>query len=273
MKCLFRILGGVALLAALSARAGNPGDEVVVVYNSRLPESKAIAEYYAQKRHVPASQIFGFELSTTEEMSRGEYNHALELPLAEALNTNNLWQFETSVLPATNQQPAKVVWKLDRSKIRYAVLCYGVPVRIGPDPTYQEEGAEKLRPEMRRNEAAVDSELALLPLINDNVPLDGPLRNSLYGATNEALLHPTNGVLLVTRLDGPTPEIARGLIDKALQGERDGLWGRTYFDLETTDPGYEMGDVWIRNASEICRHLGFDTIVDENPARFRRAFP
>lgn len=274
MKGLLGILGGVAFFAVLGARAANPGEEVVVVYNSRVPKSKAIAEYYAEKRQVPPAQIFGFELPTTEEISRGDYEHRLELPLAEALNTNKLWHFETSVVPATNQEPAKVVWRLDHSKIRYAVLCYGVPVRILSDPTYQEEGAEKLRPEMRRNEAAVDSELALLPLINQKVPLDGPVRNPLYGSTNEAILSPTNGVLLVTRLDGPTPEIARGLIDKALQGERDGLWGRTYFDLRnTTDPAYKMGDEWIRNASEICRHLGFDAIVDENPGTFPAGFP
>ena len=39
-------------------RAG--GDEVVVVYNSRVPESKAVAEYYAQVRQVPEKQILRF---------------------------------------------------------------------------------------------------------------------------------------------------------------------------------------------------------------------
>ena len=262
------------LWAGLDLYAANAGDEVVVVYNSRMPESKAVAEYYAQKRQVPTNQIFGFELSTNEEMSRGEFNGALQLPLAMAIKTNKLWHFETEVVPATNQQPAKVVWRLDWSKIRYAVLCYGVPVRISEDPTYQEEGAEKLRPEMRRNEAAVDSELALLPLINQKMPLDGPLRNPLYGSTNEAELHPTNAVLLVTRLDGPSAQIARGLVDKAMQAETDGLWGRTYFDVRnTTDPAYKLGDEWIRNASEVCRHLGFETVVDESPATFPVGFP
>lgn len=274
MKYSSWIAGGAALFVTLCGRAANPGDEVVVVYNRRMPESENIARYYAEKREVPANQVFGFELSTNEEMSRGEFNHALELPLAEALKAQKLWQFDSERVPATNGQPAKVAWRLVRSKIRYAALCYGVPVRIAEDPTYQEESAEKLRPEMRRNEAAVDSELALLPLINDPVPLDGPLRNPLYGCTNEAQLHPTNGLLLVTRLDGPNPRIARGLVDKALQGEADGLWGRTYFDLRnTSDPAYKMGDDWIRNASEICRRLGFDTIVDNNPDTFPASFP
>jgi uncharacterized protein (TIGR03790 family) len=127
---------------------------------------------------------------------------------------------------------------------------------------------------MRRNEAAVDSELSLLPLINEKVPLNGPVRNPFYGLTNEAQLHPTSGILLVTRLDGPTPEVAHDLVDKAIQGETDGLWGRTYFDLRNiTDPAYKPGDDWIRNASEICRRLGFETIVDENPGTFPASFP
>lgn len=274
MKLMVSVLGGIVFWATLPLRAANPGDEVVVVYNTRVPESKAIAEYYSLKRQVPTNQIFGFDLPTGEDMTRGEFQSSLQWPLAKAIKVNKLWHFETKVTPATNNEPAKVIWIIDQSKIRYAALCYGVPVRISPDPTYHEEGEEKLRPEMRRNEAAVDSELALLPLINEKVPLNGPVRNSFYGTTNEAFLHPTYGILLVTRLDGPTAEIARGLVDKALQGETDGLWGRTYFDLRnTTDPTYKMGDDWIRNASEISRHLGFETIVDENPGTFPASFP
>ena len=58
-------------------------------------------------------------------------------------------------------------------------------------------------PELQRNEAAVDSELAWLPLVKMNIPLSGPLPNWVYGVTNAALLNPTNGILLVARLDGP----------------------------------------------------------------------
>jgi uncharacterized protein (TIGR03790 family) len=154
------------------------------------------------------------------------------------------------------------------------VLCYGVPVKILPDPSLKEKGDENLRPEFRRNEAAVDSELALLPLIEDHPPLSGLLPNRLYGVTNAARLNPTNGILLVTRLDGPSADIARSRVDKALQAEAEGLWGRAYFDLRNTiDPHFKPGDDWIRSASEVARHLGFETVVDENPGTFPVAFP
>jgi len=274
MRFLLFLLGGSLVFSEVAGFAGSPGDEVVVVYNKRVPDSRSIADYYALQRQVPTNQIFGFDLPTGEDMTRSDYQTLLQLPLAKAIKSNKLWNFETEIAPATNHERAKVIWKMDTSKIRYAVLCYGVPLRISHDPNYQEDGMEKLRPEMRRNGAAVDSELALLPLINEKVPLHGPIRNPMYGTTNESVLNPVHGVLLVARLDGPTPEIARGLIDKALQGEVDGLWGRTYFDLRnTTDPAYKPGDDWIRNASEVCRHLGFETIVDDNPGTFSAAFP
>jgi len=52
--------------------AAGPGDEVIVIYNTRVPESKSVAEHYAERRQVPADQIFGFALSTNEDMSRAE---------------------------------------------------------------------------------------------------------------------------------------------------------------------------------------------------------
>ena len=255
-------------------RARGAGDEVVVVYNTRVPESKSIAEHYASLREVPPNQVFGFDLTTNEEMSRVEFRDTLQRPLAKSIETNKLWLIAPRTFPATTNQPSHMEWKPLYSKIRYAVLCYGVPLKIAPDPSIKEEAMEKLRPEMRRNEAAVDSELALLPLVEEKPPLTGPLRNPAYAVTNVALLHPTNGVLLVSRLDGPTVNAARDLVDKALEAETNGLWGRAYIDLRnTTDPGYQLGDEWIRAAGQVCRRLGFETVVDENPDTFPAGFP
>jgi uncharacterized protein (TIGR03790 family) len=276
MKPVRTLLTTALVLTALSVRGANPADEVIVVYNSnsRVPESKRLAEYYAARRHVPTNQIFGFDLSTGLEMSRAEFRDSLQKPLAKLLERQKLWRFKTEIIRATTNHPARVAWKVGESRIRYAVLCYGIPVSIAKESNLREIGDEKLRPELRRDEAAVDSELALLPLIEENLPLDGFVRNPCFGATNTAALDPTNGVLMVTRLDGPTADIARGLVDKALEAESHGLWGRAYFDLRgITDPGYKMGDDWFREAAEICQKLGFETVVDNKPETFPAAFP
>jgi uncharacterized protein (TIGR03790 family) len=269
------VLGLVLLCtAACYLRAANPGDEVVVVYNSRVPLSKAVAEYYAEQRHVPKNQILGFDMSSSEDMSRAEFRDSLQRPLAKALSSRKLWRIASPGTKSQTNEAGRVDIPVVESKIRYAVLCYGIPLRIEPDPGLKEPVAEELRPELRRNEACVDSELALLPEMDQKLPLAGPLRNPVFGTTNAAMLHPTNGVLMVTRLDGLDPEIARGLVSKAIQAENDGLWGRAYIDLRNIkDPNLKVGDDWIRNAGEICRRLGFETTVDENPETFPAGFP
>jgi uncharacterized protein (TIGR03790 family) len=259
--------------APLFVRAG--GDEVVVVYNKHVPESKAVAEHYAELRHVPARQIYGFILTTNEQMSRDEFRDSLQMPLARKLETDKLWQFGSVTIAATNGQPERVERRIVATKIRYAVLCYGVPLKIAPVPIAHEPGKEIAHPELLRDEASVDSELSWLPLVEMGISLAGPLNNWVYGATNSAMLSPTNGVLLVARLDGPNADLARGLVDKALAAERDGLWGRAYFDARGLDKtnNYYLGDEWILGAGEICRELGFETTVDKNPATFPADFP
>lgn len=272
MKCYW--LQSAVFIFALSpllARAG--GDEVVVIYNSHMPESKAVAEYYARMRQVPEKQIYGFALTGNEEMSRAEFHDSLQKPLLEKLEAGGLWKFARTIVTASNGL-MHVEYRVAESKIRYAVLCYGVPLKIASDSNLHELAADNLPPEFRRNEAAVDSELAWLPLSKNDMMLAGPLPNWVYGATNTALLNPTNGILLVARLDGPSPEIARGLVDKAQEAERDGFWGRAYFDERgITDPGYKLGDEWISSAAKISREIGLETTEDKNPGTFPADFP
>ena len=117
-----------------SARVANPGDQVVIVYNTRVPESKAVADYYAARRLVPTNQIFGFALSTNDDISRTEFRDDLQKPLAQGLTKRKLWQIGQTIVPATTNRPGRVEWKPVESKIRYALLCYGVPLRIEKDP-------------------------------------------------------------------------------------------------------------------------------------------
>src|ERR1017187_7581609 len=112
------------LLAPLMVRAG--GDEVVVIYNSRVPASKLVAEHYAAARQVPAKQIFGFALTTDEIITRADFTDFLQKPLAEKLAATGLWKFGKAEIPATGNQPAHTEDRVVASKIRYAVLCYGV---------------------------------------------------------------------------------------------------------------------------------------------------
>jgi len=266
-----------ALVAIAGALRADTGDQVVVIYNTRVPESKGVAEHYAERRHVPAGQIFGFDLTTNEVMSRAEYRDKLEKPLANALEDKKLWHVGSEISHGTNHAQDKVIWKVVHSKIRYAVLCYGVPMRIESDQELKEAVADTMIPQLRRNGAAVDSELALLPRIEQKYPLTGPIKNDFFTLTNAALFQPTNGLLMVTRLDGPSADIARGLVDKAIEAETNGLCGNAYFDLRNiidTNSPYRMGDDWILGAAKVCQYYGgYQTVMDTNTATFPADFP
>ena len=263
---------GLAIFPRQS-RAG--GEEVVVVYNSKLPESREVAEHYAAMRQVPPTQVVGLALTTNEVISRNEFTQMLQQPLADRLEKNGIWRFGEVRIRGTNGAVVRVDQRVVESKIRYAVLCYGVPLKIAPDMNLQEIEAKLMRSELQRNEASVDSELAWLPLARVAVPLTGPLPNGYYLCTNNLALNPTNGILMVARLDGPNAQIASHLVDKAMAAEKDGLWGRAYFDARGLAKGneYYLGDQWMTEGAEICRQLGFDTTIDTNSETWPASFP
>lgn len=249
------------LFSALAARAFNDGRDVVVIYNSSMAESKNVAEHYAKMRDVPANQLTGFDLPRFQTISRAQYRDQLQDPLLKFLEKQELFTFKGD--------------KLKEAKIRYFVLCYGVPLRIEADPSIKEKITDpKIQGLLANNGAAVDSELALLPYVHQKLPLFGPLNNPVYRGTNSAYFDPTNGVVMVARLDGPTPEIARSLVDKAITAERDGLWGRAYIDIQgTTNTGFAEVDTNFLVAAEAAQRSGFDTVLDRSPQTFSAAFP
>src|SRR5690349_7783609 len=129
------------LLIAVSGFAAEPGSAVFVVYNSDMPESKQVADHYANRREVPASQVFGLPLPKGEAISRTDYLEKLQKPLLEKIGAN----------PAA--------WKF-----RYVLLCYGVPTKILPDLELKEDVPTSLQTELRRTDASVDSQLACIAL-------------------------------------------------------------------------------------------------------------
>src|ERR1051326_7727708 len=265
-------LGAMAAPAWLPA--AEPGTAVVVVYNTRLPESKRVAEHYALRRQVPANHVLGFDMTFTETITRGEFINHLQSPLLRELEARKLFTLASAAGPATNGHAKITGRRVVDAKIRYAALCYGVPLKILRDPGLEEEGMDKLPPPYQRNEAAVDSQLCLLPLSEQKLMWTGPRPNSFYGGTNDGLLHPTNGILLVTRLDGPSAAIAQGLEDKALEAETNGLWGRAYFDARgLTEGAYKTGDDWIRGGAQLARRYGLQTELDALPATWPASFP
>jgi len=104
-----------------------------------------------------------------------------------------------------------------------------------------------------------------------------PLRNPYSGATGSRppkFAEWNDGpaaqagfkMFVVSRLDGPTPEIARGLVDKAIEGEKTVTrkTGIAYFDYQ----GFRAKSEWqwavdeeIRDGAERAKAQGFQTVL------------
>jgi uncharacterized protein (TIGR03790 family) len=267
---------GILLFAAqaLGAASLSEGASVVVVYNQNIPDSLAVAEHYAAKRGVPKEQLVGLDLPKGETVSRQVFTDQLENPLRKRFRDERWFEFDFEVIPASRERVGQVIQSIKKATVRYLAICYGVPLRIQADSEFKEEGSDKIRIELRRNEAAVDSELATMPLDPKQRRIYGPLSNPVYGTTNSLSIRPEMGILMVSRLDGPTAEIAKGLVDRAMEAEEDGLWGRAYFDLRGITSGeYKIGDDWIARAAEFSRQIGLETYVDTEDSTFPATLP
>ena len=269
---LIKLLLGWVWIGSWVAEAA--GNEVLVIYNAQMPASEAVARHYAQRRSVPDSQLLGLRLSDSGTISRADYVSGIQEPVRKYLIEKGLaeWVPDSSAPLPGRKATARNRLRLIRSEIRYLLLCYGVPWYIPHDSSMRSE-TEGIPAQFLRNDASVDDELALLPRLGFNDPI-ATSPNPIVGATNAAQIHPTNGVFMVTRLDGPTPEIARGLVDKALEAESRGLWGHAYIDLRAITNGpYWWGDRMITNAAVAAKRLGFDTFVDNQPTSLGVGYP
>jgi uncharacterized protein (TIGR03790 family) len=265
LKLLLLFFGSALWLTADPAK-------VVVVYNSDELESQRLAQYYADKRDIPANNLIGLPLSNESIIQRSEFVENLHNPLlrklAEKGHIAASWQDEKDSL-------GRLVGEISHIKIRYMVLMYGVPTHVAEQPELDDsamrerwfrnsaEAAHFREGPLAKNEASVDGELAML--WHSNVPLQGFIPNPLFrnqDHSNDALL------LRVARLDGPSPRVIRRMIDYTMETEQRGLKGAAYVDMDDRDGGYAEGNEWLRRTHQIFEQLGFETFLDEKRAVF-----
>ncbi len=234
----------------------------IVIYNRDLPESVELAKFYAQKRGIDRSHLVGLSCSKEEEISREEYDVTIAGPLREIFAQRKWW-----TLRGDAERPVEV----SANSIHFVALIKGVPMKIRAAASYpgDEPGAG---PIASRNEASVDSELAVLGRFSPVI--SGALTNPYFQSYRPITEFENPSILLVCRLDAPTAETVRRMIIDAIDAERNGLWGRAYIDGGHNPPGrLEVGDEWL---SEIAKHLqsaGVATVFEDTPAVFPDGYP
>lgn len=265
------VRAGLLLLVFASvlcdARAGGRGAAAtVVLYNASDPDSKSLAQYYANRRNIPPNQLVGLNCPRTEEIQRADYESTIANPLRKLFRARGWWRMGKDLAGAT---------VVASTSVRYLAIMRGVPLKIAPDPAIPPVDASRgLPPEIAsRNDASVDSELTTL-----GMPLPGPagfFPNPYFRRFTPILEDPVYpGLLLPARLDGPTASIVRAMIDDSITAEREGLFGWSYVDGRgITSGGYAEGDQWMGNLVVSMRGQGLPVIFDNNPQTFPAGFP
>ena len=242
--------------------AANPdAAATVVVFNEADPASVDLAGYYAGKRGIAFDHLVGVTCTVEETISRAEYESAIAGPLRKAFRAHGWWKTELDLENG----------RVCASTIRNVALIRGIPLKIAP--TLAWEGDQPMRPpEISRNEAAVDSELAALGM--NTRQISGPVENPCFQKLLKPQESPPPWMLRVCRLDAARPATVRRMIDDALAAEKNGLWGFGYVDSRgiTTGPHAE-GDAWLREVAADVTRSGMVCIHDETPALFPEYYP
>lgn len=201
LRLLFCFLIGCLATPAFALNA----DEVLVIANRNAAKSVGLAKYYMKKRNIPAKNLLMVWISDNESCSREDYEKKIKTPVRRYLE------------------------KEENRQIRCIVSMFGMPLKINSREPSQQEGKTN-------SNASVDSELTLVR--KDDYPLDKWVLNPYYlGFKDRWTGTARSEVLMTCRLDGPTEQVVKRVIDDSIQAEKDGLRGVAYFDARWKDPG------------------------------------
>lgn len=252
---LFRALLLCLILVGLSPLRGEgEAGRVVIVANPNFEGSVEIARHYAKQRGIPEANIIQLKASTKETITVREYVDTIHNPLLNALLDKGWLE---GLKSGGRDAYGRELLSIGIHKMSYLVTVRGVPLRIANDPELLEAGLANVPKQFKINRASVDSELALL-CVPQKLTMTAHLPNLLF---QQKVPNPQNMMvaLRVSRLDGPSTEAVKRLVDRSIEAETNGLKGRAYFDLGGP---HAKGDEWLKAAANMAKAAHFDTDID-----------
>jgi uncharacterized protein (TIGR03790 family) len=261
--CLLPALAGNAAPKDRSVPANPDAAATLVVFNENDRDSGELARFYAEKRGVPKEQVIGLKCAKTEEISREDYDKTIAEPLRRAFTANFWWKL---------RDPENPLGPVESNKIRFVALIRGIPLKIAAAPAYEGDKITGQPPVGGTNEAAVDAELAVLGYRTKVI--SGVMNNFYFRSYTPIAEARRPELLLVCRLDAPTPEIVRRMITDSLAAEKEGLAGFAYIDARgISDPGYAEGDGWLYGIANAARRRGTPVVLDNGSGLFPQSYP
>jgi uncharacterized protein (TIGR03790 family) len=283
--------------------------QVFLVVNRAVPASQRVAEHYCQRRGVPPENVVALDLPESEDISRSDYDQHLAEPLRLALAERReqvkvllpVWGVPLRVgpptpTPAEQAELAALAEKTAAAQAHLEELVRKLKALEESPPAEDEEQVQSLSKERdqaeadlkdlerrrrhlsyEESQAAVDSELALLWW--GAYELRRWQSNPLYFQVPDEVRRTAPATLMVSRLDGPTPELAMRIVDDALAAEETGLAGRVYVDARgigfdaAQDGGFGYGgyDQSLRDMARLLDAGGLTVTLDDQGELFPSA--
>ncbi len=272
------------------------GSQLLIIANSSVPESMELARYYARLRKIPETHIISLNLPDRESISRKEYDKLIARPLKRELMMPG-WATSIRCLLLCYGIPLKVAGRAptEQERQKAKVLTRKInnlkkqleeikkTEKTGTGKKREQaEAKTKINRELkqlrkRRAEllhshelASVDSELSLIKIYPDYPTADW-LPNPFFipnvrQPSNISIIS-ARDYLLVSRIDGPNPAIARRIVRDAVATEKNGgLRGTAYIDCRYPPAKigtgkkltpYQRYDKQLRQAAKVIeQHIG-----------------
>lgn len=240
----------LTLLLGCSVACGLTPQQVMVVYNADSKLSKETALQYASLRSIPAENLVPLKGITKAPITRTRFVLDIEQRLVAEAESKG-W-----VLPSSS------AFNPRKKHILALVLMPDFPSRILEDKFESRQH----KSDQLKNTASLDSELTLL---GARYPIEGALYNPFY--TRDASLQQARPrVLAVTRIDAPSPEAIRRMIQDPVQVEKQGLWGWTVVDQGGP---FASGDKWFAAAASHAKTANQALFYETSKKTLATAFP
>ncbi|MCE9564745.1 MAG: TIGR03790 family protein [Planctomycetes bacterium] len=300
-----RSVFALSLLAASSTAFALEPANIWIVVNKNVPESRQVANHYIAKRGVPKDQVIELDLPKGEDISRADYDTKVVPPIRVALQEkkdaakvllttygvplrvggtppNAEEQKELNLIRPDLNMARKELSELEKKDREMKILDPAraeVYRRIVNRLQFRERSLS--HPE---SQACMDSELMLLwwpkyrftgfawPTL---IPMERWVANPLNFQASDTYRKSRPPVMMTSRLDGPSVEIALRLIDDAIAVEAKGLVGDVVIDSRgiplnpKTDPsgtGYGGYDESMREAAKLLETAGMKVTLDTKDA-------
>jgi uncharacterized protein (TIGR03790 family) len=223
-------------------------ERVLVVYNQSEPESVEVADYYMTKRGIPAANKCAINTAETYYIADwNSFDAAVRTPVKNCLNA------------------------VGRDKILYIVFTYLTPYKAGDPIRAVDQQIADIWDEYTNGRDADGAHGYYAPAQSQGNYYQPFVSLSDYRQQPSA-----KHLYSVWRLDGASAALAKGLVDKAMLAEANGLSGRGCFDTQgdinqADDYSYGSGDWDIHRSADEARRAGFEVLEDSNNAEFGTA--